>query len=451
MNQIQFYIDPLQNAFDAVELSYMEPFTRETIGDLIKAHHVKGKTINLILGKILIIARVEAIDPFYKDNPSDERSEIVVFYYNAHYLNKLIFRKQGPLNNCYTFRMNCLNPLTETQIINISYFAVDSESIGFDDLAELEDSPLLSNIPLFSDLFNQSLEKVENTFIVDKYSVPINSDSFTELPTPIEPKPKSFMYSSDSVNEDSSDLNPSLKRMKSVVVKSEACLSTSRKRMSLNLSGKTMHSLAPRAFSSNQLSLFKKMLRKSAEGLSRLPSHSQKYQNISPNNTSVFFGGTSLTVELDTFSEIDGKSWMQVNQPSYSLSSFSPKRDFVEQEKLPKAASQLKPRLDSVTEERNRIITKSYKDTDIEGQCSSSSRDLLESSFCESQSSRDPLESSFSFSDTSSCMQTLKFKGLFIGTDDEFLQCPMIRLLFQANALACEAADILPADIDIDV
>ena len=46
MNQIQFYIDPSQNAFDAVALSYIEPFTRETLGDLIKAHHVKGNTIN---------------------------------------------------------------------------------------------------------------------------------------------------------------------------------------------------------------------------------------------------------------------------------------------------------------------------------------------------------------------------------------------------------------------
>lgn len=42
MNQIQFYIDPTQEPFNAVPLSYMEPFTRETINDLMKAHHVKG-------------------------------------------------------------------------------------------------------------------------------------------------------------------------------------------------------------------------------------------------------------------------------------------------------------------------------------------------------------------------------------------------------------------------
>jgi hypothetical protein len=43
MNEIQFYNDTSQNAFDSVALSYIEPFTTEKIGDLIKAHHVKGK------------------------------------------------------------------------------------------------------------------------------------------------------------------------------------------------------------------------------------------------------------------------------------------------------------------------------------------------------------------------------------------------------------------------
>lgn len=42
MNQIQFYIDPLQDPFNAVPSIYIEPFTGERVIDLIKAHHVRG-------------------------------------------------------------------------------------------------------------------------------------------------------------------------------------------------------------------------------------------------------------------------------------------------------------------------------------------------------------------------------------------------------------------------
>jgi hypothetical protein len=397
----------------------------------------------------MILARVEAIDPFYNDNPSVERSEVAVYYYNAHYLNKLIFRKHGPLNNCYIFRMHCLNPLTDTEIINISYFAVESDNIGFDDLAEMEGSPLLSDVPVTSDLFIQSLAKVENTFVVEKYSAPLNSYSLSELPTPSEPKPRSGMYPSGSINlaEESSDLKSSSKHFKSVV-KSEACLTRPSARIKLNPGfelSKTQQSLAPRSFSSNQLSLFQKMLQHSTEGLSlfsTLTCHSQKYQPISPKTTSGFLGGTSLTADYDADNP-------DLFLPSTSASSQNPGAYISEQGTFSKGAPQLTSTLDRVTEEKNGISTQKFNDIDVQESSLFVGSDSFESGSVNLSRDLRSFSGSFSESSISTTIDPLKFKGLLIGNDDDFLQSPIIRLLFQANALSCEAAEILPAEIYI--
>lgn len=441
-----------------------------------------------MLGKILILARVEAIDPFYDDNPSGERSEVVIFYYSAHYLNSLIFRKHGPLNNCYTFRMHCLNPMTNTPIVNISYFAVESESIGFDDLTDIAESPLLSNLPLNSDLFNESISQIEKSFVVEKYSVPINSDSFSEFHLPIESKSVVFENSSINISDQGSS-----KSTKSKMVKSETALTTKR-RFTLDklLSRSHQQSLAHND-PSNQISFGEKMERQSTDSLSLFtifPSHvkeetfsptsipsSSRDSSVSENldrasNASVFgaddgsqirssgsiFSQQSRANISSTFTKTNSSSSNRalsaVDSPLSVEVNISKERDeSLESDRYSKRTSHLKLTLGSVSEETRRL--KISMDLDSDHQFGKFSSRLKTNESLESEDvSQNPFSSSFSelySREESSFGQPLKFKGLFIGTDDDFLQSPIIRLLFQANSLNCEAAEILTLpDIHID-
>ncbi|KAI9098206.1 hypothetical protein DFS34DRAFT_619947 [Phlyctochytrium arcticum] len=89
---------------DLLPLSTEEPFLLETLGTLIRNHKRQSKT--------LILARVQAVDGKF-------------FYYSAHQLNKVIFRKYGK-NSEYLFRLYAMNPLTNTEIVgDVRYFAVE--------------------------------------------------------------------------------------------------------------------------------------------------------------------------------------------------------------------------------------------------------------------------------------------------------------------------------------
>ncbi|TPX67880.1 hypothetical protein SpCBS45565_g03485 [Spizellomyces sp. 'palustris'] len=103
---------------DTLPLSAEEPFTLETLGQLIRAHKRQCKT--------LILARVETV-------------EGRMFYYSAHQLNKVIFRKFGKEGE-YLFRLYALNPLTNTEIVgDVRYFAVEAHDDGKDDDREEAD------------------------------------------------------------------------------------------------------------------------------------------------------------------------------------------------------------------------------------------------------------------------------------------------------------------------
>lgn len=90
---------------DTLALSTEEAFTVETLGQLIRTYKRQNKT--------LILARVETV-------------EGRKFYYSAHQLNKVIFRRSGERGE-YLFRLYALNPLTNTEIIgDVRYYAVES-------------------------------------------------------------------------------------------------------------------------------------------------------------------------------------------------------------------------------------------------------------------------------------------------------------------------------------
>ncbi|RKO94809.1 hypothetical protein BDK51DRAFT_30964 [Blyttiomyces helicus] len=89
---------------DIIPLSNEEPFTLESFSSLARTHARAGKT--------LILARVVT---------EDGRR----FYYSAHQLNKVIFRRKGE-EGAYLFRLYALNPLTNTEICgDVEYFAVE--------------------------------------------------------------------------------------------------------------------------------------------------------------------------------------------------------------------------------------------------------------------------------------------------------------------------------------
>lgn len=307
--------------------------------------------------------------------------------------------------------MNCLNPITNTPIRNISYFAVESDNIGFDDLTDISESPLLSNVPLTSDLFNQSLAELEKCLMVEKYSVPVNSDSFSELNPPIESKPVIVSNASQTLSIQ--------KSKKSVMVKSEASLDV-KKDMDKIISGKL---LVPKALSSNQLSIVKKMLPNSADMASLLST----FPMLSKRTLGSASEPSSSVCNMDKVTNMvsfkDCKSCLSLSSgPCFSIDS------------LKSNTSSISSRIISLTNSSDSFS--SHKNNSIQSQdLLSISRELYHQSINFSES--------FS-SENSSVTISLPFKGLFIGTDDDYLQSPIIRLLFEANALNCEATEILP-------
>ena len=366
--------------------------------------------------------------------------------------------------------------MTNTPITNISYFAVELGNACFDDLNEIVDSPLLSNMPLKSDLLDQFVAKVDKMCSIEKYSVPINSDSFSELPTPIDSKME-ILSENTTQNSSISKLDVKPTKINSKVAKSEACLNKNIKKDAF-LSANFQKSLPPKTLSSNQLSVFKNMLVHSADGLSLLsilPSHSKsksKHQMISPDSipylsrdcsfsknmdeisNTALFGADESALILSSGSIFSQQSFLNSGNKALTLANSQDADESIENDKYSRKPSQLKPRLDSVTEETNpriAIIEKELKDLEFDGkscQYGPESQDFFESSASINQSQythrlSSTMSDSFS-SSLSSNTPSLRFKALFIGTDDDFLQSPIIRLLFQANSLNGESTELLP-------
>ncbi|KAJ3044374.1 hypothetical protein HDV00_002266 [Rhizophlyctis rosea] len=115
---------PPSNVNDPPEilpLANEEPFTLDTFATLLRSHTTAKKT--------LILARLETLDT--TTSPPIVRH----FWYSAHQLNKVIFRKYGE-SGSYLFRLHAMNPLTNTEIVgDVQYFAVDAAGDkGFRDL-----------------------------------------------------------------------------------------------------------------------------------------------------------------------------------------------------------------------------------------------------------------------------------------------------------------------------
>lgn len=93
---------------DIIDATNEEPFLLETLEQLIANHQA--------LDKKFIIARAETVN---------SGAQSPYFYYAAHQLNKVIFRKYGPESE-YLFRLYSLNPLTNTEISgDLHYFMVE--------------------------------------------------------------------------------------------------------------------------------------------------------------------------------------------------------------------------------------------------------------------------------------------------------------------------------------
>jgi len=89
-----------------VPLNDEEPFTLESWLSLLHAHIDNNKQ--------LLLARVTTLDG-------------LKYHYQAHALNKIMFRRVGEQ---YLFRVSTLNPLTNTEIAgNVEYFQVNTASI----------------------------------------------------------------------------------------------------------------------------------------------------------------------------------------------------------------------------------------------------------------------------------------------------------------------------------
>ena len=166
-------------------------------------------------------------------------------------------------------------------------------------------------------------------------------------------------------------------------------------------------------------------------------------------------GNKALTLANKQIPQTDSQLSIEVNHSDKACTTNSQDADeSIENEKYSRKPSQLKPRLDSVTEETNpriAIIEKELKDLEFDGksyQYGPESQDFFESSASINQSQythrlSSTMSDSFSTS-LSSNTPSLRFKALFIGTDDDFLQSPIIRLLFQANSLNGESTELLP-------
>ena len=105
-------MDRDQEPLDTIPINYVEPFTLEPLNSIIQSYRQAGKCF--------IIARVETLVTLDSGRPISR-----YFYYAAHHLNKILFRKYGT-ESTYIFRLYALNPLTNTEMIgNVEYFAVE--------------------------------------------------------------------------------------------------------------------------------------------------------------------------------------------------------------------------------------------------------------------------------------------------------------------------------------
>ncbi|KAJ3365512.1 hypothetical protein GGF31_008537 [Allomyces arbusculus] len=111
--------DSTGHLVDTLPFSQVEPFTLDTLDALIKQR--------VALGKSLLLARVATLaDP---DAATVEHSDVRYFYYDAHCLNKILFRCYGH-DQDYLFRLYALNPMTNTDIVgDVDYFIVEREPI----------------------------------------------------------------------------------------------------------------------------------------------------------------------------------------------------------------------------------------------------------------------------------------------------------------------------------
>ncbi|KAI9164458.1 hypothetical protein H9P43_008309 [Blastocladiella emersonii ATCC 22665] len=101
--------------------STIEPLTLETLDALVRRHQAAGKC--------LILARVNVAAG---NNEDGDGGEVPThsFFYDAHSLNKILFRKFGRGAE-YLFRLFALNPMTNTDILgDVSYFLVEPEVRG---------------------------------------------------------------------------------------------------------------------------------------------------------------------------------------------------------------------------------------------------------------------------------------------------------------------------------
>ncbi|KAI8894279.1 hypothetical protein BC833DRAFT_605471 [Globomyces pollinis-pini] len=103
---------------DSVASDYEDSFSLDSFGDSCLAHfdsepkHMKG----------FIIARVQTLDPKQPD-------KAFYSYYNAYYLNKILFQTQLYLKKKFIHRLHVLNPLTNTDIIgDVLYYIVKPTS-----------------------------------------------------------------------------------------------------------------------------------------------------------------------------------------------------------------------------------------------------------------------------------------------------------------------------------
>jgi hypothetical protein len=93
-----------------------DPFTLESFESLALEHHR--------LEKALIIAEVATL------NDPEKPNELTYFYYHANHLNKILFRKYGRSQE-YIFRLYALNPLTNTDIYgDVNYYIIEVNTKG---------------------------------------------------------------------------------------------------------------------------------------------------------------------------------------------------------------------------------------------------------------------------------------------------------------------------------
>lgn len=145
---------------ERISLEDEEPLTLEMFGSLLHA--------NMMHHKALIIARVETEG---SDKP---------FYYLAHHLNKILFRKYGQETQ-YLFRLHSMNPLTNTEIEgNVEYYKISpskdttmTSTTSLTSLSNTQKDPETSRESL-KKLISQSIGSVkEDMRIMDMSGGPI--------------------------------------------------------------------------------------------------------------------------------------------------------------------------------------------------------------------------------------------------------------------------------------